>query len=201
MNIDADELFSFAWASIKLVGSPTLRVFIGEANEKCEAIANDGIAGDIPDDIDEDTAGTMDGVEVLFVGIKEPTLVDVEDRGDINILPSWEAVIKLVAPGTFGWAATPPCGVGQTGLSLMLFVLEEFGVISPERVAEAGLIPGIPTGNVESIALIDSDDLLAPVGGAVGGKFVSGVNGAWNNAIKQRIEVFIWFHLATFYIG
>ena len=60
----------------------------------------------------------------------------------------------------------------------MLFVLEEFGVISPERVAEAGLIPGIPTGNVESIALIDSDDLLAPAGGAVGGKFVSGVNGA-----------------------
>ena len=126
----------------------------------------------------------MDGVEVLFVGIKEPTVVDVEDRGDINILPSWGVVIKLVAPGTFGWAATPPCGAGQTGLSLMLFVLEEFGVISPERVAEAGLIPGIPTGNVESIALIDSDDLLAPAGGAVGGKFVSGVNGAWNNATK-----------------
>ena len=74
---------------------------MGDANEKCDAIANDGIAGDIPDDKDEDAAGTMDGVDVLFVGIKEPTVVDVEERGDIRSLPSWGEVIKLLAPGTF----------------------------------------------------------------------------------------------------
>lgn len=86
--MDADELFSFVLANIKLVGSPTLRVFMGDANEKCEAIAKDGIAGDIPDDKDEDAAGTMDGVDVLFVGTKEATVVDVEESGDISSLPS-----------------------------------------------------------------------------------------------------------------
>ena len=53
-------------------------------------------------------------------------------------------------------------------------------------MAEAGLIPDIPTGNVESIALIDSDDLLAPDCGTDGGKFVNGVKGAWNSAINKN---------------
>ena len=61
---------------------------MGDANEKCDAIAKDGIAGDIPDDKDEDAAGTMDGVDVLFVGTKEATVVDVEESGDISSLPS-----------------------------------------------------------------------------------------------------------------
>ena len=60
------------------------------------------------------------------------------------------------------------------------------GVISPDKVAEAGLIPDIPIGNVESIALIDSDDLLAPDCGTDEGKFVNGVKGAWNNARSKN---------------
>ena len=101
LNMDGDELFSLAWANIKLVGSPTLRVFMGVANEKCEAIANDGIADDIPDDKDDDEAGAMDGEGVLFVGINAPTVVDVEDKGDIIMPPSCGDVSRLVAPGTF----------------------------------------------------------------------------------------------------
>ena len=58
---------------------------------------------------------------------------------------------------------------GQAELSLILFDLPEFGVTSPCKLAEAGRIPGIPPDNVESTALIDSDDLLAPAGGADGG--------------------------------
>ena len=101
LNMDGDELLSFAWANIKLVGSPTLRVFMGVANENAFANANDGIAGDIPADKDDDEAGTMDGEEILFVGIKAPTVVDVEDKGDIIMPPSCGDAIMLVAPGTF----------------------------------------------------------------------------------------------------
>ena len=78
-----------------------MRVFIGVASEKCEAIANEGIAGDIPDDREVEAAGTMDGVEVLFMGTNDPTVVDVEDRGDISNLPSCGDVIRLAAPGIF----------------------------------------------------------------------------------------------------
>ena len=200
LNMDGDELFSFAWAKTKLDGSPTLRVLIGVASEKCEAIANDGIAGDIPDDREVDAAGTMDGGEVLFMDTNDPTVVDVEDRGDISKFPSCGDVIRLAAPGIFCWAATPICVADQVELSLILFDLPEFGVTSPCKLAEAGRIPGIPPDNVESTALIDSDDLLAPVGGADGGKFVNGVKGAWNKAIKENRILFSFIH-ETFLIS
>ena len=64
-------------------------------------MVNDGIVGVlIPDDNVDEGAGTMDGDELAWVGIKEPIVVDVEANGD-NIIPaSCGDVNSRVAPCT-----------------------------------------------------------------------------------------------------
>ena len=162
---------------------------MGEFREVNDAIVNDGIAGVIPDDNDDEGAGTMDGGDVTCVGIKDPIVVDVEFNGDIIIPASCGEVINLVAPGTGWFPATADCVLVQPEVSVPLFVLAELFVMSDEIFPEVCRIPGIPTGNVESIAFIESDCLL-PLDGApdASGKFVNGTRGAWNNAKKEKMS-------------
>ena len=60
--------------------------------------------------------------------------------------------------------------------------------MSVDTFPEVFRFTGIPVGNVESIALIESDCLLElEVAPDASGKFVNGTREAWNNAKIKKI--------------
>ena len=180
---------SFDVAITKLLCSPALKQFAEEANEEKEATANGGIAGVIVDDIVAVGVWTRDGDEVMYVGIIEAIVVDVEAAGDIMTPEFCGDANNCVAPDTEWCPTIAEWGLGHIEESPLLLVRTVFGVTSEEMPDKPDREPGCSTDNVESIALIESDCFPARIpddGSEESGKFVNGTKGDWNSTENRK---------------